>query len=608
MLKFKILLILFFGFSFIAIPSSVFAIDKPSCNVLYQKDISSWDKLPQPECDWDEKQAHDVYQNKNTAEYFRCNYQTQPGQCGALPENTSNCPVTKETYGQCGGTLGLEGENSSKTFEIIRFTDCNGNVSYEKKDLGFGRECDKETPAPTTSPPTLTPIPLPTPRPTRKRVTINYQDININDLNSKLKISLDGIKGESKIFYLPVTIYYSNEKISFSFVQIKYKPKAPTSIPIEEPTPTDEPISTLTPIPTETPTSVPIPTSTTFPTEAPTSSPTEEPSLTPTPFEEPSSTPIPTEVPISIPTFTFEKLKPISIKVYGQELDINSPFEKVRLFLNWQPNVAGLIKVPVIIQYSNGQKIEIPYDFMYSPKASSVAPTSMPTATPTPAAIGAVILDPGHGNPDLDPQEGKTPEGALNLVIAEKTRQFLAEEGITAYLTHTQNLGIKSHYADLQKRVDIINDLSQSTGAKLFVAIHFDSSDYGFKGPRSYFNTKRTFSNLNQKLAEIVSAAMSKRTSSATTGRIGQSDISEDIHAGGCCGPLYVLGPQGVRTIETKPESEIQRASQIPGILSEYFSNGLSYDSIKNNTELVEQISKGYCDGILLYLADKTCK
>lgn len=255
--------------------------------------------------------------------------------------------------------------------------------------------------------------------------------------------------------------------------------------------------------------------------------------------------------------------------------------------------------------------------------ATPVPPTNTPTPLPPTNVLDSgyretgyyevslqgdiVVLDPGHGNPDIDPNERKTPEGELNILIAKTTAEMLAREGVTTLLTHESNLGMNTHYGDLQKRVDVINELA-GKGGKLFVAIHFDASNYPFgKGPRSYYNEDRPFSDKNKRLAELVSASISRRTNSTTVGSVGAPVIGLDNTIGGCCGPLFVLGPQGVRTIESKPESKIERATQIPGILSEFFSNGLSYDDIRNNADLVVKISIGYCDGILLFLRNTTC-
>lgn len=248
-------------------------------------------------------------------------------------------------------------------------------------------------------------------------------------------------------------------------------------------------------------------------------------------------------------------------------------------------------------------------------------PTSTPLPSPTPqpqqpAVSGSVILDPGHGSPDLDPKEGKTPEGTLNLKIARKVKELLARKGISALLTHEKNTGIligntptQKHYDEFQKRARRINELARQTGAKLFVSIHFDSSPYGSRGPAAYYNAERSFSNNNYTIAKTITSTISLRTFDPffKRGSFDQYGVGLDKYAGGCCGPLYLLGPKGQRTIAEIPESEIIEPTEIPGILVEYFSNSIPYDSIMNNNELSDAISKGYCDGIASYLINQTC-
>lgn len=241
-------------------------------------------------------------------------------------------------------------------------------------------------------------------------------------------------------------------------------------------------------------------------------------------------------------------------------------------------------------------------------------PTSTPIPTPTNIPIptleqtnqvNAVILDPGHGSPDIDPKEGKSPEGALNLKIAQRTRAFLAQRNVTALLTHERNTGpltgnnsTQLHYDEFHIRAHRINELARQSGARLFVSIHFDSSPYGSRGPSAYYNNERNFSNLNLDIAKTITSTISLNTGDP----LFRTGIQLDKYAGGCCGPLYLLGPKGKRTIEDIPESEIIEATEIPGALVEYFPNGVSYDNIKNNDQWVDRIAKGYADGIVLYL------
>ncbi|MBI2018944.1 hypothetical protein HYS96_04565 [Candidatus Daviesbacteria bacterium] len=74
----------------------------------------------------------------------------------------TNCPEVRNTpYGQCGGTVGLEGRDPTHQFEVVRITDsCTGGIlRYEvTRDAGAAETCGFRTPPPPPPPP-----PPPTP-------------------------------------------------------------------------------------------------------------------------------------------------------------------------------------------------------------------------------------------------------------------------------------------------------------------------------------------------------------------------------------------------------------------------------------------------------------
>lgn len=72
------------------------------------------------------------------------------GQCGTAGSTGSapvSCPDKKETYGQCGGTTGLEDLDPTHVFEVTKVTDCNGRLKpYPKPvDKGVSDQCQKTT-------------------------------------------------------------------------------------------------------------------------------------------------------------------------------------------------------------------------------------------------------------------------------------------------------------------------------------------------------------------------------------------------------------------------------------------------------------------------------
>ncbi|MBI3485837.1 N-acetylmuramoyl-L-alanine amidase [Candidatus Daviesbacteria bacterium] len=239
--------------------------------------------------------------------------------------------------------------------------------------------------------------------------------------------------------------------------------------------------------------------------------------------------------------------------------------------------------------------------------------SSLNTSTNTSVTAASVVLDPGHGCPDYDTQQGKTPEGCLNLNVAQKAQSLLSQKGINAQLTWDKSNPITppDHYDNLQSRVDRINNVG---GAKLFTSIHFDCTSSS-AGPDSYYDNQRPFALANQKLAELISSSISKDTGGGGGANIG---LDTTYGLGGGSGPLYILGPQGVAT---NPEgapttSIIKRSSNIPGILNEYFTGQSCpvsgdptsyYNQISQNTSLVDQIAQGYADGIVACLNDPSC-
>ncbi len=205
----------------------------------------------------------------------------------------------------------------------------------------------------------------------------------------------------------------------------------------------------------------------------------------------------------------------------------------------------------------------------------------------------SIVLDPGHGNPDLTPED-KTPEGALNLIIANKLKTKLESEGYQVSLTHNSNIPISSKYDELTERVNRIN----SSNADILVSIHFDNGSYPYSGPRAYYNTKRPFSSQSSKLAQSIGQSLSITTGLTTAGQV--TGIDEDPEVAGCSGPLYILGPKGTRTCPDNPESEIRAESKMPGSLVEMFIQQ-PYSAIGSNTPLVDKIVSGYNQGIVNY-------
>ena len=116
----------------------------------------------------------------------------------------------------------------------------------------------------------------------------------------------------------------------------------------------------------------------------------------------------------------------------------------------------------------------------------------------------------------------------------------------------------------------------------------------------------REFSDKNRRLGELISSSVSKRTNTATNGfAVGSPSLIDDTAVWGDGLPFQILGPKGVKTHKDRLESVIIDPTNIPGIIHEFFSDGKSYDSLREDVNFVDQISKGYCDGMYIVFREK---
>lgn len=235
--------------------------------------------------------------------------------------------------------------------------------------------------------------------------------------------------------------------------------------------------------------------------------------------------------------------------------------------------------------------------------ASSTTPSTAPA---TPSKI--IALDPGHSNPDLT-YEGKSAEGALNFEVAQRLRARLEGASYQVKLTRdTPDFPFSDFYANLRERNRKINEAR----ANFFVGIHFDSGSYGFRGPRAFVNNQRPFSSDSQRLGLAITQALEKTTSTSTG-----TQVTIDTQFGAPAGcvttsdrnnpypPFYLLGPQGAPTCTAG--ATIAEATQMPGVLMEYFTQGLSYTDILNDAAFINNIVEGYFQGIAQFIGATQC-
>lgn len=110
-----------------------------------------------------------------------------------------------------------------------------------------------------------------------------------------------------------------------------------------------------------------------------------------------------------------------------------------------------------------------------------------------------IVLDPGHGGED----PGKVGvndalEKDINLKIAEKLRDMLEGEGIQVVVTREDDFVPESKNEDLQKRVELINEVKPD----LVVCIHQNSfTDQTVAGPQVFYHGD---SEISKKIAQTL--------------------------------------------------------------------------------------------------------
>lgn len=252
-----------------------------------------------------------------------------------------------------------------------------------------------------------------------------------------------------------------------------------------------------------------------------------------------------------------------------------------------QPTRYSVVKWPssnpfITNQYPNH------LSFAQSLLGGSLASTSQAPKT-------KVTLDPGHGNPDLY-KENKADENTLTLAVARATRDKLTSLGYDVSLTRSNGeLDRAGYYQDLQNR---INTANQRGG--IFVSIHFDRytpfniSEYNNK-IKAYHKSGDVQS---RRLGDLISQSI-------------QQNVPGYIFESSSPGDYYLLNTTGsptdcengkVRGSEVPCNVyNVQQGLQIPGIIQEIFPRVNSYNEISGQ---VNNIAKGYCQGILSYTGD----
>lgn len=179
-----------------------------------------------------------------------------------------------------------------------------------------------------------------------------------------------------------------------------------------------------------------------------------------------------------------------------------------------------------------------------------------------------LVIDPGHGGED----PGKVGvnnalEKDINLQIAQKLKDLLEEKGIQIVMTREDDFVPESKNEDLQKRVELINELSPD----IVLCVHQNSfTDQTVAGPQVFYH--------------------------------GDSEISKKI-AQTLQEELWLVDEEHQRQIKGNENYYMLSQTQVPTIIVEcgFLSN--EEDAKKLTTEeYQEQIAQAICTGITKWL------
>ena len=263
------------------------------------------------------------------------------------------------------------------------------------------------------------------------------------------------------------------------------------------------------------------------------------------------------------------------------------------------------------------------------------------TATPVGPRTPVVVLDPGHGGPEIGAANHGVVEKESNLDMALRVERLLRDAGIDVVLTRRADARANADpaddrdegadgaagtavtfgatRADLQRRVDIANDAA----ADLFVSIHSNgSTDPSLRGVEVYYDPDREFADKNERFAGRALDGIV-----AALGEAGYAVNSRGVLAADCirvfngrCFPLFVLGPPRTYTREQLVARGVDpamlgmadgvnvattRATAMPGILVELLAISNAQDAaILADPNARDAMARGLADAVLAELAD----
>lgn len=232
-------------------------------------------------------------------------------------------------------------------------------------------------------------------------------------------------------------------------------------------------------------------------------------------------------------------------------------------------------------------------------------PASLPNSDLTRAfePLPLVVLDPGHGGQEVGaafafPDGTLLQEKSLNLIVAQKTANYLRQAGIQTLLTRNSDSWVDSAMKDLtgdgtvdlsddlQARVDIANNAR----ATLFLSIHENGhTDPTMRGTTIYYDDARPFSRRSEYFAQLLDQETVAGLGAAGYATFDRG-VQTDSMAVGMGEHFYVLGPDATRPI------------QMPGALVEglFLSNPTDAAQLRD-PRIQDALAQAYARAIKRY-------
>ena len=229
--------------------------------------------------------------------------------------------------------------------------------------------------------------------------------------------------------------------------------------------------------------------------------------------------------------------------------------------------------------------------FSYAP-----VPVTFSLVASYPLGSRTIVLDPGHGGPEIGAAAPGLLEKDVNLRIALKLAALLRGDGYQVVLTRDADRTVSPSYRDVQGDLQARIDIANAAHADLFVSIHNNGGPRSESGTEVWYNRERPFSDRSFTLARLVQSHLLEqiRALGYPVRDRGVKDDSRFRVFAGRAYNIYVLGPG------TSPRPHVP--TQMPAVLGEslFLTNPGDVAMLRQERTL-DAIARGYRDAIGAY-------